>query len=184
MGVLIRSIALSLPVPLSGQVHPPCQAPTHVEPSIGIEDPGKQTGGRLSAYPQDIHRYDSRAARRGGGRKAADLYVQLLASTIQGRPEAFTDCVVPVFGCGVWLMGFRRVAVLPGVPVAAPAPTVPGRAPFRVARDGVAVQAGSNRAHNHCQQVKNACFQGQVRLIFSTRARAWRTRRARNAHSR
>ena len=51
-------------------------------------------------------------------------------------------------------------------------------------RDGVAGQAGSGRAHSRCQQARNACFQGQVRLIFRTRARAWRTRRAGRAHSR
>ena len=45
-------------------------------------------------------------------------------------------------------------------------------------------QAGAGRAHSRCQQVRNASFHGQVRLIFSTRARAWRTRRAGSAHNR
>ena len=45
-------------------------------------------------------------------------------------------------------------------------------------RGGVAGQAGAGRAHSRCQQARNAPFQGQVRLIFSTRARAWRTSRA------
>ena len=53
-----------------------------------------------------------------------------------------------------------------------------GRPPFRVAETGVAGQAGAGRAHSRCQQVRNASLQGQVRLIFSTRARAWRTSRA------
>lgn len=42
--------------------------------------------------------------------------------------------------------------------------TAPGGAPFRVAGTG--------------WLVRKASFQGQVRLMFSTRARAWRTRRA------
>ena len=49
---------------------------------------------------------------------------------------------------------------------------------FRVAGTGMAGQAGAGRAHSRCQQVRNASFQGQVRLIFSTRARASRTSRA------
>jgi hypothetical protein len=77
-----------------------------------------------------------------------------------------------------------RVAVLPDVLGAAPAPTAPGRAPFRGRGGGVAGQAGSGRAHSRCQQVRKACFQGQVRLIFSTRARAWRASRAGRCHSR
>ena len=77
-----------------------------------------------------------------------------------------------------------RVAVLPDVLGAAPAPTAPGRPPFRVAGDGVAGQAGAGRAHSRCQQARNASFQGQVRLIFSTRARAWRTSRAGRLSSR
>ena len=48
----------------------------------------------------------------------------------------------------------------------------------------MAGQAGSGRAHSRCQQARNASFQGQVRLIFSTRARAWRTRRAGRLRSR
>jgi hypothetical protein len=43
---------------------------------------------------------------------------------------------------------------------------------------GVAGQVGAGRAYSRCQQAGNASFQGQVRLIFRTRARAWRTGRA------
>jgi hypothetical protein len=67
---------------------------------------------------------------------------------------------------------------------AAPAPTAPGRPPFRVAGAGVVCQAGAGRAHSRCQQARNASFQGQVRLIFSTRCRAWRTSRAGRLSSR
>lgn len=35
----------------------------------------------------------------------------------------------------------------------------------------MAGQAGAARAHSRCQQVVNASFRGQVRLIFSTGAR-------------
>ena len=59
-----------------------------------------------------------------------------------------------------------------------------GAGSFPGGRDRVAGQADSGRAHSRCQQVRKASFQGQVRLIFSTRARAWRTRRAGSAHSR
>ena len=59
-----------------------------------------------------------------------------------------------------------------------------GVASFPGRGDGVAGQAGSGRAQSRCQQARNASFQGQVRLIFSTRARAWRTRRAGSAHNR
>ena len=65
----------------------------------------------------------------------------------------------------------------------APAPTAPGGLlPCR--RDGVAGQAGAGRANSRSQQAKNASFQGQVRLIFSTQARAWRTSRAGRLSSR
>ena len=66
----------------------------------------------------------------------------------------------------------------------APAPTAPGAASFPVAGTGVAGQAGAGRAHSRCQQARNASFQGQVLLIFSTRARAWRTSRAGRLSSR
>jgi hypothetical protein len=59
-----------------------------------------------------------------------------------------------------------------------------GAGSFRGAGDGLAGQEGSGSADSRCQQVRNASFQGQVRLIFSTRCRAWRTRRAGSAHSR
>ena len=94
------------------------------------------------------------------------------------QAKLVTDRVVPVFGGFVWSAGFRRVAVLPDVLGAAPAPTAPGRASFPGRGDGVAGQAGAGRAHSRCQQVRKASFQGQVRLIFSMRARAWRASRA------
>src|SRR6266851_8516472 len=77
-----------------------------------------------------------------------------------------------------------RVAVLPDVLGVAPAPTAPGRPPFRVAGTGWAGQVGAGRVHSRRQQVRNASFQGQVRLILSMRARAWRTSRAGSAHNR
>src|ERR1035438_8970635 len=58
------------------------------------------------------------------------------ASMIQGEARLVTDRVVPVFGVGVWFAFSRRVAVLPGVLGAAPAPTAPGWPPFRVAGTG------------------------------------------------
>lgn len=76
-----------------------------------------------------------------------------------------------------------RVAVLPDVLGVAPAPTAPGRPPSCRGTE-VAGQAGAGRAHSRCQQARNASFQGQVRLIFSTRARAWRTSRAGRLSSR
>jgi hypothetical protein len=77
-----------------------------------------------------------------------------------------------------------RVAMLPDVLGAAPAPTAPGRPPFRVAGTGWLGHAGAGRAHSRHQQARKASFQGQVRLIFSTRARAWRTSRAGRLSSR
>jgi len=59
-----------------------------------------------------------------------------------------------------------------------------GAASFPGRRDGVAGQAGAGRAHSRSQQARNASFQGQVRLIFSTRERAWRTSRAGRLSSR
>ncbi len=70
-----------------------------------------------------------------------------------------------------------RVAVLPDVLGAAPVPTA-AAASFPGRGDGVAGQVGAGRAHSRRQQARNASFQGQVRLIFSMRARAWRTSRA------
>ena len=106
------------------------------------------------------------------------------ASTIQGWGEVgYRSCCA----------GFRRLYLVqmfaadggrPDVLGAAPAPTAPGRPPFRVAGTGVAGQAGAGRTHSRRQQARNASFQGQVRLIFSTRARAWRTSRAGRLSSR
>ena len=59
-----------------------------------------------------------------------------------------------------------------------------GAPPFRVAGTGDFGHAGAGRAHSRRQQVRNASFQGQVRLIFSTLARAWRTSRAGRLKSR
>src|SRR5216683_6371638 len=49
---------------------------------------------------------------------------------IQGARGLVTDCVVPGFGCGVWLLLAWRHRRLPGAPGYAPAPTVPECAPF------------------------------------------------------
>src|SRR5216683_5886066 len=51
---------------------------------------------------------------------------------IQGARGLVTDCVVPGFGCGVWLLLAWRHRRLPGAPGYAPAPTVPECAPFLV----------------------------------------------------
>ena len=94
------------------------------------------------------------------------------------------DRVVPVFGGGVRFACSRRVAVAPGVPGTGTGSDCAGVASFPGRRDGVAGQAGAGRAHSRCQQARNAWFQGQVRLILSTRARAWRTSRAGRLSSR
>ena len=105
----------------------------------------------------------------------------VMASTwpqrFRGGARLVTDRVVPVFGGCIWFRWSQRMADGPRCS-GAPAPTAPGRPPFRVAGTGVAGQAGAGRAHSRCQQVRNASLQGQVRLIFRTRARAWRTSRA------
>ena len=59
-----------------------------------------------------------------------------------------------------------------------------GAASFPGRGGGVAGQAGAGRAHSRCQQARKASFQGQVRLIFRMRARAWRTSRAGRLSSR
>ena len=105
-------------------------------------------------------------------------------STFRGWPGLVTDRIVPVFGRGVWLTGFRRVAVLPDVLGSGTGSDRAGAGSFRDRGDGVAGQAGAGRAHSRCQQARKASFQGQVRLIFSTRARAWRASRAGSDHSR
>ena len=100
----------------------------------------------------------------------------------KGGPRLFTDCVVPVFGCGVWLMGFRRVAVLPGVP---------GRHWLGPCRGGLlSGSQGLGSWSGGFRQGAQPLPAGQERLlpgpgpaIFSTRARAWRTRRWRAAPS-
>jgi len=93
------------------------------------------------------------------------------------RAGLAADCGVPVFGCGIRFACSRRVTALPGVPGGTGSDCA-GTASFPCRGDGVAGQAGAGRAQSRCQQARNASFQGQVRLIFSTRARAWRTRRA------
>jgi len=55
---------------------------------------------------------------------------------------------------------------------------------FAGRRGGVAGQAGAGRLHSRRQHARKASFQGQVRLIFSTRARAWLTSRAGGLSSR
>ena len=57
-------------------------------------------------------------------------------------------------------------------------------ASFRVAGVVRAGHAGAGRAEMRCQQVMNAVFHGQSRLIFRVRRRAWRTSRAGTCHSR
>ena len=86
--------------------------------------------------------------------------------------------LVPGFGSVVCLLSGDGRAVLPGVPGYAPAPTAPGGASFRVAGLVRAGQAGAGRAQSRCQQMRNASVQGQSGLIFRTRSRAWRARRA------
>lgn len=45
------------------------------------------------------------------------------ASLIQHAGDLVTDRVMPIFGCGIWLTGFRRVAVVPDALGRAPTPT-------------------------------------------------------------
>ncbi len=59
-----------------------------------------------------------------------------------------------------------------------------GMASFRVAGVVRAGHAGAGRAEMRCQQVMNAVFHGQSRLIFRVRRRAWRTSRAGTCHNR
>ena len=98
--------------------------------------------------------------------------------SFRGGPRLVTDRVVPVFGRFVWLAGSRRVVVLPDVLGGGTGSDCAGVPPFLGRRDGMAGQAGAGSAHSRAQQVRNASFHGQVRLIFSTRARAWRASRA------
>ena len=90
----------------------------------------------------------------------------------------------------------RFSAVVSGSPVSGGwrcCPMCSGRHRLRLRRGGLLSgvagtvrtgQVGAGRAHRRCQQARNASFQGQVRLIFSTRARAWRTSRAGRLRSR
>jgi hypothetical protein len=106
-----------------------------------------------------------------------------LASTIQGWGEvSYRSCCA----------GFRRLYLVQMFAADGGRPDVlggtgsdcAGAASFPGRRDGVAGQAGAGRAHSRCQQTRKASFQGQVRLIFRTRARAWRTSRAGRLSSR
>ena len=72
--------------------------------------------------------------------------------------------------------------MLPGVPGAAPAPTATARGLPPVAVADRAGQGRPGRSHSRCQEVRNASFQSQSGLIFSTRWRAWRARRAGMCH--
>jgi hypothetical protein len=85
------------------------------------------------------------------------------------------DRVVSVFGCGAWFAGLRRAARPPDALEAGTGSDRAGAELLSGSQDGVAGQAGSARMHSRCQQVRKASFPGQVRLIFSTRARAWQT---------
>jgi hypothetical protein len=76
-----------------------------------------------------------------------------------------------------------RVAVLPDV-LGGTGSDCAGGGLLSGSKGRVAGQEGAGRAHSRCQQVRKASFQGQVRLIFSTRARAWRTSRAGRLSSR
>jgi hypothetical protein len=62
--------------------------------------------------------------------------VPLMLDPVNWIGDLVTDRVVPVFGPFVLFGCSRRVAALPDVPGAAPAPTAPGWPPFRVAGTG------------------------------------------------
>src|SRR5205823_2584706 len=123
-------------------------------------------------------------AAQGYVAESADRNVRTLAhlsrwpQSFSGPEDRLLIVSVPGFGCGVCLVSAGRRVVPPGVPGLAPAPTAPGLASFRVAGVIGAGQAGAGRAHSRCQQVRNASFHGQLGLIFRTRWRAWRARRA------
>jgi hypothetical protein len=87
------------------------------------------------------------------------------------------------FGGCIWFACSRRMTDGPVCPGGTGSDCA-GVASFACRGDGVAGQAGAGRAHSRCQQARNASFQGQVRLILSTRARAWRTSRAGRLSSR
>ena len=95
----------------------------------------------------------------------------------RGGARLVTGRVAPVFGGCIWFRCSQRMAARPDV-LGGTGSDCAGAASFPGRRDGVAGQAGAGRAHSRCQQARKASFQGQVRLIFSTRARAWRTSRA------
>src|SRR5271166_2434490 len=106
-----------------------------------------------------------------------------LTSTIQGWARLVTDRVVPVFRRLYLVQVFAADGGGPDV-LGGTGSDCAGAASFPGRGGGVAGQAGAGRAHSRCQQVRNASFQGQVRLIFRTRARAWRTSRAGRLSSR
>jgi hypothetical protein len=91
--------------------------------------------------------------------------------------------LVSVFDFHVRFRGSAGVRDDPGVPGCAPVPTAPGWPPFRVAGMADAGQAGAGRAEIRCQQVTNASFHRQSRLILRVRRRAWRTSLAGTFHS-
>jgi len=76
-----------------------------------------------------------------------------------------------VFGGCIWFACPGRMADGPVCPGGTGSDCA-GVASFPGCRGQVAGQAGAGRVHSRCQQARNASFQGQVRLIFSTRCRA------------
>ena len=152
------------------------------------------TGIRLSelagicCHPGDPARSDldlpAREIRiRGKGGTARTVKIGHQPQRFRGGARSVTDRVVPVFGGCIWFACSRRMADGP-MCSGGTGSDCAGEASFPGRRDGVAGQAGAGRAHSRCQQARNASFQGQVRLIFSTRARAWRTSRAGRLSSR
>lgn len=86
--------------------------------------------------------------------------------------------LVPGFGSGVGLLSpVGQVVVARGARVCTGSDRA-GRSSFRVDGAVRAGHAGAGRAHNRCQQVRNASFQGQSGLILRMRSRAWRASRA------
>ena len=123
---------------------------------------------RTTPYPGDY--------RNPKGPRHGLCAIQYLNDSGAGRGQLLIVlCRFSVVVSGSYVPGGWRWR--PVCPERAPAPTAPGWSPFRLRGRGGG-QAGAGRAHRRCQQVVNASLQGQVRLIFSTRARAWRTRRA------
>jgi S-adenosylmethionine synthetase len=107
-----------------------------------------------------------------------------LTSIVQRFRGLVTDCARVRFRVwcllAMWLRARGAVRDARG----APAPTAPGWSSSRVAGMIRAGQASAGRAYRRCQQVRNASAHGQSGLIFRTRSRAWRARRAGMCHIR